>query len=166
MAKDQINREGLTIHKKELSDQDAVKIEDDVFVIVTRLFCPNGHNLVDQENAKFDGYGGIRLLVGDGNKEGIVEVSPFHGDATKYGLDFPEGVRLTIKCPECKVDLPVLAKCSCEGHGMLRKIFLTPARQDSSIVAVCDVWGCPRSRVIDENDLLSEFLEGNIMEPD
>ena len=165
MAKDHIHHEGLKIHKTDPKEE-AVRVEDDIFVIVTRLFCPNGHNLVDQEGDRFDGFGGIRLLVSDGETEGIVEVSPFHGDSTKYGPDFKEGVRLSIKCPHCKVELPTLARCSCEGHGMLRKMFLTPKKDDSNLVAVCDVWGCPRSRVIDGNDLLSGFLEGNILDPE
>jgi len=34
--------------------------------------------------------------------------------------------------------------------------------QNVEIVAVCDVWGCPLSRVIDSYEMFSEFLEGNI----
>ncbi len=166
MVKDRIDKKGLTVHKKQPREEASIRVEDDIFVIVTQLFCPNGHNLVDGENKNFDGYGGIRLLLSDGKTEGIVEVSPFHGDSAKTGVEFEQGVRLSIKCPSCKVELPALARCSCSGHGMVRKMYLTPARTDSSIVAVCDVWGCPRSRVIDGNDLLSEFLQGRIMEPD
>ena len=166
MAKQDVNHDGLRIHRTEPDTDEAVTVQDDIFVIVTKLFCPNGHNLVDEKGDRFDGYGGIRLLVSDGKTEGIVEVSPFHGDSTKYGPDFDKGVRLSIKCPQCKVELPTLARCTCSGHGMLRKLYLTPKLDDSSVVAVCDVWGCPRSRVIDGNDILSEYLEGNILEPE
>ncbi len=144
------------------SEGTGVKMEDDVLIIVTQLFCPNGHNLVDQEDKRFDGYGGIRLLVGDGQKEGVVVLSPFHGDRRKEGITFPEGTKLSLRCPVCGVELPSLASCTCEGHGELRKLYLTPELEDSHLVAVCDVWGCPRSRVIDENEILSEYVEGNI----
>ncbi|MCD6499959.1 MAG: hypothetical protein J7M25_16820 [Deltaproteobacteria bacterium] len=166
MAKEDIRKDALRVHSPEASHDAGVSVEDDVVVIVTKLFCPNGHNLVNQESHKFDGYGGIRLLVSDGKVEDVVELSPFHGDLTKYGPTFETGTKLSIRCPDCGVELPVLAKCGCEWHGDLRKLYLTESIDDAYLVTVCDVWGCPRSRVIDGNEILSEFLEGNIFEED
>lgn len=168
MAKQDVKKGRLKVRKREPTPHLGVQVVDearDVYVIVTRLYCPNGHNLVDQQGVRFDGYGGIRLLVGDGTTEGVVELSPFHGDSTKHGVQFPNGTRLSIRCPECKAELPTLARCSCAGKGELRKLFLTPDLEDANLVAVCDVWGCPLSRVIDGNEILSEFLEGRIQEP-
>lgn len=161
-----VDVERLKVAPRPPSEGTGVKVEDEVLIIVTQLFCPNGHNLVDQEDKRFDGYGGIRLLVSDGEREGIVVLSPFHGDRRKEGITFPEGTKLHLMCPVCRVELPVLANCTCSGHGELRKLYLTPKLEDSHLVAVCDVWGCPRSRVIDENEILSEYVEGNITDPD
>jgi hypothetical protein len=168
MPRKDVDHEGLRVHRSAVTSDESVTVEKerDVFVIVTKLFCPNGHNLVNTEGDRFDGFGGIELLVSDGKTEGVVELSPFHGDSSKHGPDFEEGVRLSVRCPKCHVELPTLARCTCGGHGMLRKLYLTPKLDDSSVVAVCDVWGCPRSRVIDENEILSEYLEGNILDPD
>lgn len=166
MTREHIDKERLRVAKTEASPEAGVRVEDEVVVIVTQLFCPNGHNLVDSEDKRFDGQGGIRLLVSDGTKEGEVILSPFHGDHRKEGITFEEGTRLSLKCPVCGVELPEFARCTCEGHGMLRKLYLTKDLDDSHVVALCDVWGCPRSRVIDENEILSEYLDGNILDKD
>lgn len=168
MPKKDVKQERVKVRKREPTPHLGVQVIDDapdVYVIVTQLYCPNGHNLVDQAGNRFDGFGGIQLLVDDGSIEGVVELSPFHGDSTKFGPQFARGTRLSIRCPECKAELPQLAKCSCAGEGKLRKLFLTPQLEDDNLVAVCDVWGCPLSRVIDGNEILSEILEGRIHEP-
>lgn len=167
MPRRDVKADRVRLRKRIPTPHSGVRVQDekpDVYVIVTQLYCPNGHNLVDHQEMRFDGYGGIMLEVSDGKTEGVVELSPFHGDATKLGPTFESGTRLSIKCPTCHVELPTLARCSCKGNGMLRKLFLTRALDDAFLVAVCDVWGCPLSRVIDGSEILSEILAGNILE--
>jgi hypothetical protein len=164
VPKDDVRKEQLKIHRGEPSPETGLQLEDRVYLIVTRAFCPAGHNLVRSGGTLFDGYAGISLRVSDGVRKGIVELSPFHGDPTKAGITFAPGKKLSVCCPECGIDLPTLARCTCPGGGELRKIFLTPAAVDAHLIAICDVWGCPRSRTIDSYEIMSEFLEGNIEE--
>jgi hypothetical protein len=156
MSNEIINKEELTIHKESVSEEGKVIIKDDVYIIVTQAFCPNGHNLVGKGKHTFDGYPGICLNVTDGEKEGILEISPFHGDESKLGIDFEKGKTIKITCPECGCEFPVLEKCS-RGEGSLRKIYLSPKLTDAHMIALCDKWGCYMSSVIDDNELFSEF---------
>ena len=142
---------------------------DDVFIVVTQAFCQNGHNLVIDDGARFDDYPGIKLSLDDGKGgTGDVYLSPFHGDGSKKGkTDWAEGTKLQIRCPICRSQLPVLAKCHCDTKisktgGVLVKLFLSPALTDSHILALCNVWGCRKSRTIDNWHIISEYLDGQI----
>jgi hypothetical protein len=110
----------------------------------------------------FEGFPGIALWVGDGKTQGLVELSPIHGDGSKAGPDFPRGAHLRLECPVCRSELPFLAHCSCSEGGSLRKLFLTPKLDDAYLVGLCDVWGCTRSRVVDGDEILSQWFAGNI----
>jgi len=162
MAKKDIQRSRLRVSEIPPSAESGVKIEDEVFVLVTQIFCPKGHNLVGFGKKTFDGFPGIALLVSDGKTEGLVELSPFHGDASKVGPTYKKGTRLSVKCPICRTELPVSARCGCSANGALRKIYLTPTIDEAHVIHLCDVWGCRRSRLIDSFETLSEYIEGNI----
>ncbi|MDI7266573.1 MAG: hypothetical protein QME96_01090 [Myxococcota bacterium] len=165
MARKDVDGKRLRIRKAAASSGSGVRLLDRVLIIVTKAFCPAGHNLVGVGPARFDGFEGIGLWVADATREGLVELSPLHGDASKTGPEFPIGTRLSLRCPTCRADLPTLAGCTCSAGGELRKVFLTDRLDDAHIVALCDVWGCTRSRVIDGNEILSEWLAGNIEAP-
>lgn len=162
MARKDVDRKRLSIRKKRPSEGTGVRLEDQMYVVVTQLFCPNGHNLVGAGSHQFDGFAGIAIRVTDGKREGVVELSPIHGDASKIGLEFPKDTRLQLMCPTCGVVLPRFARCTCPAGGELRKLFLTTRLDDEHLVAVCDVWGCTRSRVIDGAEILSEWMAGRI----
>ncbi len=139
---------------KELPETEGVVIQ------VTQAFCPKGHNLVRNHEALFDGEPGISLWVSDGQREGEVILSPFHGDHTRLGLDgFSEGAVLEISCPECRTSLPRLSKCSCRKGAELVGIFLTPALSKGQMAAVCNAWGCHRSKVFDQAQLLAAYMQ-------
>jgi len=154
----------IRLHGQEPSAESKLVFEEhtnDIFVVVTQLFCHNGHNLVNSKET-FDGYPGISLWLEGGGEQGEIAISPIHGDLTKRGTTFPEGTKVAIKCPTCKEELPELTRCRCTDHAMLRKAFLTPKLSEAHIIAVCDIWGCPLSRVIDSYEMFTEFLEGRI----
>jgi hypothetical protein len=133
---------------------------DAVVIQVTQLFCPKGHNLVRDREHLFDGQMGLCLWVSDGEKAGEVILSPFHGDHRRLGLtDFAKGTRLTIACPICKAPLPRLSACGCKDKGDLVKLYLTPELSEENLVALCNVWGCHRSKVFDQAQLLSAYIE-------
>jgi hypothetical protein len=166
MAKRDVDQEQLKISTAP-PPESALKQLDEVFIVVTQAFCPHGHNLIDPENEIFDEYPGIRLKVVVGDTEGDVFLSPFHGDASKRGrTDWEPGTRLDVRCPSCDTTLPELTKCRCESSdgvgGSLLKLYLTPSLNDSHMVVVCNVWGCRHSRTIDNWQIISEFLDGQI----
>jgi ELWxxDGT repeat protein len=131
-------------------------------IVLTRAFCVQGHNLIREGEAKFQGFNGVHLWVSDGTTQGVVVVSPIHGDSSKGGLTFGEGARLELACPECHVPLPPLCRCSCGDGGTLRTLYLTPDLCDAHQAAVCDIWACPRSRVVDSNEILSEVINSEL----
>lgn len=166
MPKDDIKHEDLVIHQSSPSPEASIMVKEDVYIIVTQAFCPNGHNLVGIGQHEFDGHPGICLWVKDDaheGHEGMVELSPFHGDHTKYGPTFQDGTKLHVQCPVCRAELEVIGKCNCE-TGELRVIYLSARRQMAYQIAVCDVWGCYHSRVIDNNEIFSEFVDSSWQE--
>lgn len=164
MANNETDGEGLKIHREQPSADAQIKLEPhdaEVLVVVTRAYCPKGHDLVGRSEERFDGFPGISLWVEHEGKGGEVVVSPIHGDHDKRGATFPDGAKLSISCPECRTELPELADCNCSEGGRLRAIYLSPKLSESHMVAVCDIWGCPLSRVIDNFEMFSEFLVGD-----
>jgi hypothetical protein len=168
MPKRDVDKVRVKIASVPPADSSIIRV-DEVFIVVTQAFCQNGHNLVLDDGEQFDGYPGIKLLLDDGKgSTGNVFLSPFHGDISKKGkIDWAEGTKLHVCCPTCKSQLPVLAKCHCDSTiskngGDLVKLFLSPALTDSHILALCNVWGCRKSRTIDNWLIISEYLDGQI----
>lgn len=165
MSPDEKELKQVKVHGGKPSEESQILVEQEepqIIVVLTQVFCPNGHNLVGLSDQKFDGYPGISFWVKSGDTEGEVVVSPIHGDHEKRGPDFPAGAKLSLACPVCKVELPELTNCGCHEHAKLRKLFLTSKLNDAHIMAVCDIMGCPRSRVIDSYEMFSEYINGNI----
>lgn len=141
----------------------ALKQVDDVFIVITQAFCPNGHPLIDDDNESFDGYPGLKVLVKSKDKSGEIVLSPFHGDETKKGAAlWQAGEKVEVCCPECNTPFPRMASCSCAGDGNLMKIYTTPTLSDSNVLAMCNVWGCRRSRTISNWQIISEYFDGQI----
>lgn len=166
MPKEDVDQKKIKVSNIPPPDS-SLKQVDEVFIIVTQAYCPNGHNLIEEENQNpeydFDGYPGLRVHLETSSEGGDVVLSPFHGDDSKRGkTDWKVGTKVKVKCPICKTDLPRLASCRCEEGGDLVKVFLTPALSDSHVMAICNIWGCRRSRTIDNWQIISEYLEGKI----
>lgn len=159
----EIDKKRLKVDKEKIStvsEETQIKLMEGEVVVVTQAFCPNGHNLVYRDDVHFDGYKGISLWVSDGKSEGEVILSPIHGDHRKVtDVIYRTGTILSISCPICKTLFPIMGDCRCEWKGKFVKIYLTPALQDNHIIAVCNVWGCPNSRFIDNFQIISEYIE-------
>ncbi len=143
------------------SPETRVETFEDVLVVLTQVFCPKGHNMIEGSTVAFDDHPGISLRVFDGNVDDTVVCSPVHGDHRKAHAEaFRIGHKLKIKCPVCDIELDVLLPCSC-GKGELVNLYLTPELNEGQVAAICNVWGCPRSRVIDNWQIISQFVENN-----
>ena len=165
MSGEDKNLEQVRVREAQPSEESHILVEEEepqIVVVLTQVFCHNGHNMVGLSEESFDGHPGISFWVKGSGQEGEVVVSPVHGDHAKRGPDFPKGSKLSLCCPVCKEELPELTKCKCHEDGRLRKLFLTPRMDEAHLMAVCDIMGCPLSRVIDSYEMFSEFIEGNI----
>jgi len=156
--KEQIKKDHLRRSAGRPSPDSHIRELDEVVIQVTQAFCPKGHNLVRPHPEPFDGEFGIHLLVKAPGAEGVVILSPFHGDHRRRGeLHLPEGTRVEVFCPVCRTKLPELADCDCHWGGKLFKLYTTANLSENHLVALCDVWGCHRSKVFDQAQLLSAY---------
>ncbi|MCA9616244.1 MAG: hypothetical protein H6723_15960 [Sandaracinus sp.] len=130
---------------------------DGVIIVVTQAFGPKGDNLVGISDVKFDEHPAVTLglRLPDG-REGLVHLSPIHGDPRKSGLvDIAPGTKCEIFCPVSKEPLPVLGEVEDGSGATYRALFLTPKLEDGAVVMISDVWGHFHSRIIDDMELLS-----------
>jgi hypothetical protein len=162
MAKQDIDKEHVRISVIPPPNS-ALKQIDDVYIVITQAFCPDGHPLIGDDNELFDGYPGLKVLLKSENSSGEIVLSPFHGDESKKGAAlWADGEKVEICCPECGKPFPRMASCSCPGAGDLIKIYTTTTMSDSNILAMCNVWGCRRSRTINNWQIISEYFDGQI----
>jgi len=128
-------------------------------IAVTKAYCPNGHNLVTAESgARFNGFPGISIMVEGRSTRGIVVLSPIHGDDTKFGEnDFDPGEQVRLTCPQCGAALPSIQPCGCTPDSQLVGMYLDEDLVDGNQVAICNVWGCLRSRVTDRFQIISKL---------
>jgi hypothetical protein len=97
-------------------------------------------------------------MVEGRNNKGIVVLSPIHGDDTKFGEnDFEPGELTRVTCPQCGVLLPSVSPCGCTTESQLIGLFLDEDRVEGDQVAICNVWGCLRSRIIDRFQIISKL---------
>lgn len=160
MASDFVEKDNLVYPSGEpaLSTESRAELANGAFIIVTQAFCPNGHDLVAYEGPTFDGFPGISIKVRGHGHEGVIALSPMHGDGRKQGTEgFDHGRRYDLLCPVCDTPLPKFARCDC-GEGRLHAIDLV-ASGDGEIIAICDVAGCRRSRVADGLEVLAIFVQ-------
>jgi hypothetical protein len=148
----------IVIDDKETLPHGLVRLRSGV-IAITHVYCPNGHNLVDKNsNARFNGYPGISLMVEGKNGKGIVIVSPIPGDDTRFGVsDFEPGEITTVTCPVCGVELPYLQECGCTEGAQLVGLFLDSDLKEGNQVALCNSWGCLRSRITDRFQIISKL---------
>ena len=130
---------------------------DGVIIVLTQAFGPKGDNLVGYADVTFDGHPAVSLGIRtpDG-REGIVHLSPIHGDARKEGfVDIEPGTKVEIYCPVSKEPLSVLGEVEDGSGARYRALFLTSKLVESAVVMISDVWGHYHSRIVDDMELLS-----------
>lgn len=157
---DHVDRRNLRVTGKHqaMGEEAHVLVADDaaggVTVVVTQAFGPKGDALVGISDVTFDGYPAVTLLVQAGGKEGLLHLSPIHGDDRKSGFtDIEPGTRCALLCPVSRQPLDKVT--SIEGEADYFALYLTPSLSEGSIVAISDVWGHYHSRIIDNFELIS-----------
>ena len=131
---------------------------DDVVVIVTQAYGPQGHNLVGISDVQFDGHPAVTVGIRAAGREGQVHLSPIHGDGRKQGLtDLPHGTRCELFCPVSGQNLDLVGEVEDGSGARYYAIYLTPQLSRGSMVMVSDLWGHYHSRIIDDFELISAW---------
>ncbi len=156
---DPVDRRNFTITGRHRVVTDAhVAVENDVQVVVTQAFGPNGDNLVGVSDVTFDGHPAVTIGVRAGGQEGLVHLSPIHGDSRKQGMtDIAAGTRCELFCPVSKQPLDLVGEVEDGSGARYYAIYLTPQLSRGSMVMVSDVWGHYHSRIIDDFELISAW---------
>ena len=162
---DPVDRRNLRItgkHRTVTGGHVAVRNDDaaqnHVVVIVTQAYGPRGDNLVGIGNAEFDGHPAVTLKIRAAGREGLVHLSPIHGDSRKQGLiDIEPGTRCELLCPVSNQPLDVVGEVEDGSGARYFAIYLTPQLSRGSMVMISDVWGHYHSRIIDDFELISAW---------
>ena len=152
-----IDRDNLTV-TGDSSDNVLVRDENGVTIIVTQAFGPRGDSVMGIGGVTFDGYPAITVRVRTATADGLVHLSPFHGDPRKQtDLDIAAGAVCELLCPvsgEPLTEVDTVDDPSCP-QARYYAIFLTPRLSHGDMVVLSSVWDHYHSRVIDEFELLS-----------
>lgn len=132
-----------------------------VTLVVTQAFGPGGHNLAGYSDVKFDGYPAISLLLRtpDG-REGLVHLSPIHGDRRKTGFtDILPGTRVALLCPVTRRPLEKLGPVD-DGTGAdYYALYLTSRLSSGNAIAITDIWDHFHSRLNDDEAVISYWAQ-------
>lgn len=157
MSRKHIDEEHLTItgaHRR--SQPPGISVEDDVIIIVTQAFCPRGHDVVGISDQRFDEHPAVTLKVRAGEREGLVHLSPVHGDPRKTGLTgIPVGAKCEVSCPVCGTPLDAVGEVDDGTGAVYYALYLTPRLDEGAFVALSDTWGHYHSRIVDDTELIS-----------
>jgi hypothetical protein len=154
-----VDRKNLTITGRHRAvTGTSVTVEDDVLVIVTQAFGPRGDNLVGISGVEFDGHPAVTIGIRALGQEGLVHLSPMHGDGRKT-KPFPiaAGTHCELLCPVSKQPLDLVGEVEDGSGARYFAIYLTPQLSRGSMVMISDVWGHYHSRIIDDFELISAW---------
>jgi hypothetical protein len=157
---DPVDRRNLRItgNHPRVTGQHLVVEPHDVTVIVTQAFGPRGDSLVGISDVQFDGNPAVTVKLRAGGKEGLVHLSPIHGDARKVKpFDIAHGTRCELLCPVSGQELDLVGEVEDGSGARYYAIYLTPALSRGTMVMVSDVWGHYHSRIIDDFELISAW---------
>ncbi len=152
-----IDRKHLTITGQHARiEEPNVQVEDDALIIVTQAYGPTGDNLVGLSDVTFDGHPAITVGVRVGEREGLVHLSPIHGDARKAGFtDIEVGATCLLYCPISGFPLQCIGEVEDGSGAKYFALYLTPKLSRGALVQISDVWGHYHSRIIDDMELIS-----------
>jgi hypothetical protein len=156
---DPVDRRNLTITGRHRAITGShIAVQDDVVVILTQAFGPRGDNLVGISDVQFDGHPAVTIKVRANGREGLVHLSPIHGDGRKQGFtDIPNGARCELICPVSNLPLDLVGEVEDGSGARYYAIYLTPQLSRGSMAMVSDVWGHYHSRIIDDFELISAW---------
>jgi hypothetical protein len=161
MPKQHVDTQNLQVQNLPEQHDSLQPIADKVTLVVTQAFGPGGDNLIGLSDVKFNGYPSVTLLLRtpDG-REGLVHLSPIHGDKRKTGfIDIPPGTRCTLLCPVTKRPLDKLGSVDDGSGAEYYALYLTSKLSTGHAVAVTDLWDHFHSRIVDDEAVISYWAQ-------
>ncbi|MET0405939.1 MAG: hypothetical protein ABW123_26205 [Cystobacter sp.] len=130
---------------------------DVMTLVVTQAFGPGGDNLVGYSDVRYSGHPAITVLVRTPEgREGLVHLSPIHGDSRKQGFtDIAPGTRCTLMCPVTRRPLENLGAVDDGSGAVYHALYLTPRLLSGHAIAISDIWGHYNSRIVDDEAVIS-----------
>lgn len=157
MVRQHVDEKNLTVHKLPEQHGSLSPLGEGITVVVTQAYGPAGDSLMGLGGVSFDGYPAVTLLLRlpDG-REGLVHLSPIHGDTRKAGLtDIAPGTRCELLCPVTRRPLDKLGPVDDGSGADYYALYLTPRLSRGDTVMVSDVWEHFHSRIIDGYEVIS-----------
>lgn len=131
--------------------------DDAPLIVVTQAFGPTGASLMEPA-VTFDGWPAVAVGVRAAGQEGVVYLSPIHGDARKVGMEeIAPGTRCELFCPRSGRPLEAVGDVDDGSGAKYFAIYLTPRLSHGESVQISDVWGHYHSRIIDNMELISHW---------
>jgi hypothetical protein len=136
---------------------------DGVTLVVTQAFGPGGDNLVGWSDVRFNGHPAITVLVRTPEgREGLVHLSPIHGDTRRVGFtDIAPGTRCALLCPVTRRPLEQLGAVDDGSGAVYHALYLTPRLSSGHAIAISDIWGHFNSRLVDDEAVISYWIQAN-----
>ena len=135
--------------------------EQGVQIVVSKAFGPKGDNLVGVSDVTFDGFPALSILLRtEDGREGIVHLSPIHGDSRKTGFtDIKPGTRLSLVCPISGLPLERVEDIDDAYGAGYYALYRTMDLSKGAMIMISDIWGHYHSRVIDDFELIAAWAE-------
>lgn len=158
---DEVDQQHLTVTGAHEGRESRVSIipgvsPEDAIIVVTEAYGPRGDNLVGLSDEKFSGFPAVSVGVRVGDREGVVHISPVHGDRRKRGFtDIPAGTKVELFCPVCSQPLDKVGEVEDGTGASYYAIYLSPKLSRGAMVMISDVWDHFHSRIVDDEEVIS-----------
>lgn len=129
---------------------------EDAIIVVTEVFGPAGDDLVGISDEQFSGFPAVTLGVRAGGREGLVHLSPIHGDRRKRGFtDIEPGTKVELFCPISKKPLEQVGEIGDGTGASYYALYLSKKLSRGAMVMISDVWDHFHSRIVDDEEVIS-----------
>lgn len=158
-SKDNVDVDNLAVSDSapegETSDA-SLSVTNGVVVVINQAYGPTGEQLIGISDVTFDDCPALTVLIRAEGREGLVHLSPIHGDRRKAGMtDITPGTKCELLCPVSKQPLPRVGPIVEGEPAEYYAIYLTPKLERGSTIYVSDIWDHFHSRVTHSGALLS-----------